>query len=292
MKPTKWSSIRKQWVRIPGEEVMPTIEQLQEMLNQRAKELQESNKKLKASLAEANELKAANGELTKRLKGSEKSLQDVTAKLNIAQAEVKSTKVASVDLQQEIEKLRGQNTELIRQVAVLETQVKRLPELENELKGTQKQLIDTLKQREVAITAAVQEATREFEAQRTAWAQERAELNAGIKTLQDEVDRLHDKLNQGTTEATISTPEDLANHFAKVIEDIQVQASERKDKPIVGTMRTFEIELKGIVQASEDAKATRIVLPGTGKVDPDQLSTLRMSFGTVPALRKAPSNED
>jgi hypothetical protein len=79
-----------------------------------------------------------------------------------------------------------------------------------------------------------------------------------------------------------STPVDLARSFRDVVDTIQ---SEARAAPGVGvTVKAMDIEVKGLVQVENDQ--TIMVLPTVGSsVDPNSLSTLRVSFGAIPVLR-------
>jgi hypothetical protein len=79
-----------------------------------------------------------------------------------------------------------------------------------------------------------------------------------------------------------STPVDLARSFRDVVDTIQ---SEARAAPGVGvTVKAMDIEVKGLVQVQNNQ--TTMVLPTVGSsVDPNSLSTLRVSFGAIPVVR-------
>jgi hypothetical protein len=76
-------------------------------------------------------------------------------------------------------------------------------------------------------------------------------------------------------------PLDLARSFRGVIDEIQAEA---RQSAVAGvTIKAMDIEVKGLVEAAPGA--TRLVLPSSAtQVDPNALSTLRVSFGVVPVL--------
>jgi chromosome segregation ATPase len=82
---------------------------------------------------------------------------------------------------------------------------------------------------------------------------------------------------------TSAAPLDLARSFRQVIETIQAEARTADEVGI--TIRTMDLEIKGLVEAGE--KTTALVLPSAqAAVDPALLSTLRLSFSAVPTVRE------
>ena len=79
---------------------------------------------------------------------------------------------------------------------------------------------------------------------------------------------------------TTTSPLDLAKSFRNVIDAIQTEA--RQSPGMATTIKAMDIEVKGLVQVNED-KSTAFVLPSAGTpIDSNSLSTLRVSFGSVP----------
>lgn len=92
---------------------------------------------------------------------------------------------------------------------------------------------------------------------------------------------------QGTSPdtGTVASPLDLANSFRKVIDSIQTEA--RQTPGMATTIKSMDIEVKGLVQVNGD-KSTTFVLPGAGSaIDANSLSTLRVSFGAIPVTAPA-----
>lgn len=81
-------------------------------------------------------------------------------------------------------------------------------------------------------------------------------------------------------------PYDLAQPFRSMIETIQNQAREPQEGDVAATLKAVDVELKGLIVVEEDE--TRVVTPRISQaVDPAMLSTIRMSFGSIPVLRGA-----
>ena len=92
-----------------------------------------------------------------------------------------------------------------------------------------------------------------------------------------QIDELKRQLAGGESSAT---PLNLATSFKGVIDTIQEQA--RQTPGVATTVKSMDIEVKGLVQVSPD-KATQLVLPAVGSaIDAAALSTLRISFGAIP----------
>jgi beta-lactam-binding protein with PASTA domain len=91
---------------------------------------------------------------------------------------------------------------------------------------------------------------------------------------------------EGTSSSV--TPLNLAASFKGVIEAIQSEA--RQTPGIATTVKSMDIEVKGLVQVLDD-KNTMLVLPGINSgIDPNALSTLRVSFGAIPVSAPPPEN--
>jgi hypothetical protein len=85
-------------------------------------------------------------------------------------------------------------------------------------------------------------------------------------------------------EATAVPAEELAKGFRAVMQTLQREIVEEAVGDIGTTIRSMDVELKGLIVV-EDNEA-RVVPPAPGQViDPGQLSTIRMSFASVPIVR-------
>lgn len=114
------------------------------------------------------------------------------------------------------------------------------------------------------------------------------------RTARKQLDELEKRLQAFTTkgapdELSRVEPVDLARSFRGVIEQIQEEAREAEVAGV--TIKSMDLEVKGLVEAAPDA--TRLVLPSAAaEVDPNALSTLRVSFGVIPSLQAENEPED
>ena len=77
--------------------------------------------------------------------------------------------------------------------------------------------------------------------------------------------------------------EDIAKHFRTLVDTMQLEARRPAEGELATTLKSLDVEIKGLIVV--DDKEARIVTPVPGAaVDPGQLSTIRMSFGSIPAL--------
>ena len=85
-------------------------------------------------------------------------------------------------------------------------------------------------------------------------------------------------------------PEDFAKRFRSLIDTIQVEARKGGEGDVATTLKSLDVELKGLIVVEKDE--ARLVTPSpTQPVDPGQLSTIRMSFGSIPVLPSAPAEQ-
>ena len=92
-------------------------------------------------------------------------------------------------------------------------------------------------------------------------------------------------LKETSTPATKPVKADvLARQFRSVIENIQREAQQQPEGEIGVTLKTVDVEVKGLIVVEGDSAA--IITPTPDRaVDPGQLSTIRLSYGSVPLLR-------
>jgi hypothetical protein len=77
--------------------------------------------------------------------------------------------------------------------------------------------------------------------------------------------------------------DDVARHFRTLIDNIQLDARKPRAGEVATTLKSLDVEIKGLIVVEKNE--ARIVTPAPGRpVDPGQLSTIRMSFGTIPVL--------
>jgi hypothetical protein len=78
--------------------------------------------------------------------------------------------------------------------------------------------------------------------------------------------------------------QELARGFRSVIQTIQREAFDEAVGDVGTTLKGMDIELKGLIVVEENE--ARVIPPAPGaEIDPGQLSTIRMSFASVPLMR-------
>jgi hypothetical protein len=113
-------------------------------------------------------------------------------------------------------------------------------------------------------------------------------LQQQVKTQQATIDALNARLAAVSAAPPPAKPGDLADSFRKVVDQIQSQAREQSTSGPATTIRTMDIEVKGLVNVAQDG-STVMVLPTLGTpIDPGNLSTLRVSFAAIPGTGSAP----
>ncbi len=110
------------------------------------------------------------------------------------------------------------------------------------------------------------------------------QLTSTVATLQktnaDQANQIEELKKKLAGTESSATPLNLATSFKSVIDAIQAEA--RQTPGVATTVKSMDIEVKGLVQVSPD-KATQLVLPAVGSaIDANALSTLRISFGAIP----------
>ena len=82
--------------------------------------------------------------------------------------------------------------------------------------------------------------------------------------------------------ATSAKPIDLANSFKLIVDTIQAQS--RQSVGVGTTIKSLDIEIKGIVQVQQDSTPL-LVFPTAGStIDANALSTMRVTFAAVPVV--------
>jgi hypothetical protein len=97
-----------------------------------------------------------------------------------------------------------------------------------------------------------------------------------------EKDKLIDDLRKAQeTRVTRGTPTDIARSFRAVIDEFHAESLKAEDVGVA--IKALDLEVKGLIEVDE--QTTTLVLPTAGTaVDPTALSTLRVSFATVPVF--------
>src|SRR6476659_2103621 len=95
------------------------------------------------------------------------------------------------------------------------------------------------------------------------------------------------KLLEDFARAPRTSPLDVANAFREVVDQVQTEA---RETPGVGTtIKSLDVEVKAFVHV-EDDRVTALSFPQPdASVDPNSLSTLRISFGAIPSAAPPPS---
>ena len=96
------------------------------------------------------------------------------------------------------------------------------------------------------------------------------------------------KLLQDFLSAPKTSPLDVANAFRQVVDQVQTEA---RESPGMGTtIRSLDLEVKAFVHVEDGATALSFPQPDAA-VDSSSLSTLRISFGAIPAAAPPPAQE-
>lgn len=109
-----------------------------------------------------------------------------------------------------------------------------------------------------------------------------AQLKATNAAQAKEIDTLKGHLSDEPV--TRATPLALAQSFRSVIDEFH--ATQTEGAEIGVTIKSMDLEVKGLVEATAAGTETSLVLPRVPKgIDAASLSTLRVSFGAVPVVR-------
>ena len=114
------------------------------------------------------------------------------------------------------------------------------------------------------------------------------ELAARDKQIAEKDKLIEELKGQQESQVTRASPSDIAKSFRAVIDEFHAEAREADDVGVA--IKALDLEIKGLVEVEE--RKTTLVLPTAGAaVDPTALSTLRVSFATVPIIpAEAPSD--
>ncbi len=75
--------------------------------------------------------------------------------------------------------------------------------------------------------------------------------------------------------------EDLAERLRSVVDTIQLQSLQPQQAGVATVIKNMDVEIKGLITVQDGE--IQIITPTT--IAPENLSTIRWSFSTVPALR-------
>ena len=124
-------------------------------------------------------------------------------------------------------------------------------------------------------------------------------LGDPAKSMLKEVDLATRKVKQSIeilsketpVEQRIIKPTELAGNFRTMIEKIQEESQQKATGESAATLKSLDVEVKALIIAQKGEAA--LVTPTPDKpLDPAQVSTIRMSFGTVPVIRAATTGTD
>jgi hypothetical protein len=125
-------------------------------------------------------------------------------------------------------------------------------------------------------------ALTKFERQLKAFgAQVERELAARDKEIAEKDKLIEELKQQQEAQVTRASTSDIAKSFRTLIDEFHAEA---RDADEVGVaIKALDVEIKGLVEVEE--KKTTLVLPTSGAaLEPSALSTLRVSFATVPVV--------
>jgi hypothetical protein len=117
------------------------------------------------------------------------------------------------------------------------------------------------------------------------------ETTGAVRANLEESTAIAERLAEGGGRVSQAVPaQDLAKGFRSVIQTIQREAFEEAVGDVGTTLRSLDVELKGLIVVEENE--ARVVPPAPGTVvDAGQLSTIRMSFASVPLMRAVEPTE-
>lgn len=78
-----------------------------------------------------------------------------------------------------------------------------------------------------------------------------------------------------------TSPLDVANAFRQVVDQVQTEA--RESPGVATTIRSLDLEVKAFVHVEDDGVTALSFPQPDAAVDASSLSTLRISFGAIPA---------
>jgi len=103
------------------------------------------------------------------------------------------------------------------------------------------------------------------------------------------IDRLNKQLAAATSAPPPANPIALADSFKKVVDQIQAQARLQSASGPATTIKSMDIEVKGLVNVQADGSTVMVLPTLSSQIDANQLSTLRVSFAAVPGTGSAPA---
>jgi chromosome segregation ATPase len=135
-----------------------------------------------------------------------------------------------------------------------------------------------------AVRSALEQADRQHAQAEALWEEERTNLMKQIEEL---------KLPTDDSEPVAIAPTDLATHFANVLESLAegAQSADAAAKGYSAALTSLDVEAKALLQAPQQGSDQPTLLtPSSGKVNPEQLSVVRMSFRLLPTIARPPED--
>ena len=179
--------------------------------------------------------------------------EEQTARLQ-AQADLNALQITLGDRDRDLGAVRGERDQLLQTIATVRAE-------------QEARVIE-------AVRSALAQAGAEHEVVATALRRERDDLKAKVGELEREASELG--------EVRSAEPASIAQQFATMIEDL-AESEARPGRPFTASLTRMEVEARGVLRVPErpdDPPELLTVAPG--KVDPGQLSTIRMEFRIMP----------
>jgi replicative DNA helicase len=107
-------------------------------------------------------------------------------------------------------------------------------------------------------------------------------LQQKVVTQQATIDQLNAKLAAVAAAPPPASPTSLADSFRKVVDQIQSQARLQSASGPATTIKSLDIEVKGLVNVQPDGSTVMVLPTLSSQIDATQLSTLRVSFAAIP----------
>ena len=124
------------------------------------------------------------------------------------------------------------------------------------------------------VAAALEKVTSEHATAAGAWERERKELTDRIADLESRIEGLGSRVSV--------PPRSLASQFAAVLDELAEGPEPGSAKPYGAALTSLDVEARGIIEAGADEPG--FVTVEGGVANPEELSTLRMSFRLLPRI--------
>ena len=161
----------------------------------------------------------------------------------------------------------------------------RITKLELDLREAQRNL--TVREAElVAKVKTLSDRENEINELKSGQARQKNELEilkSQVASLTSDKEQLGQKIEQLKADRVRPTPTQLVQSFRLAMNDLQTSLTPTPGERVGYTVSRFDVDLKTAVSVDKKDGAVRFVLPEPGEsIPPDQLSTVRFAFQTVP----------